>query len=297
MRIDELLAKGHRPVFSFEFFPPKTEEGLRNLFDAVGELRSLRPDYVSVTYGAGGSTANKTIEIVSRIKEEYGIEAMPHFTCVGSTVDELRETLGAMTSAGVDNVLALRGDPPPGEAYRSHPDGYAFAVDLVAGLKRVAPFEISVAAYPEVHPQASSRMHDLDNLKRKLDAGANRAITNFFFDTAVFLRFLDLCLAAGISAPIVPGIMPVTNLAGLRRMSALSGGTVPDWLGHMFEGLDDDPDTRRMVAAVVAAEQVRLLQANGIDEFHFYTLNRPELTYAIAHILGVRPSNPVTTTA
>jgi methylenetetrahydrofolate reductase (NADPH) len=162
-------------------------------------------------------------------------------------------------------------------------------VDLVAGLRRVAPFEISVAAYPEVHPQAQSRMADLDNLKRKLDAGANRAITNFFFDTSVFLRFLDLCLAAGIAAPIVPGIMPVTNLAGLRRMSALSGGGVPDWLGHLFDGLDDDPETRRLVAAVVAAEQVRLLQANGVDEFHIYTLNRPELTYAIAHILGVRP--------
>jgi methylenetetrahydrofolate reductase (NADPH) len=192
----------------------------------------------------------------------------------------------------VRHIVALRGDAPPGESYQPHPDGYAFAVDLVAGLKRVAPFEISVAAYPEAHPQAQSRVGDLDNLKRKLDAGANRAITNFFFDASVFLRFLDLCLAAGITAPIVPGIMPVTNLAGLRRMSAMSGVSVPAWLSHMFEGLDDDPETRRMVAAVVAAEQVRLLQANGVDEFHFYTLNRPELTYAIAHILGVRSRLP-----
>jgi methylenetetrahydrofolate reductase (NADPH) len=201
-------------------------------------------------------------------------------------VDEVARQYWA---AGVRHIVALRGDPPAGEIYRPHPDGYPFAVDLVAGLRKVASFDISVAAYPEVHPQAQSRMSDLDNLKRKLDAGATRAITNFFFDTSVFLRYLDLCLAAGITAPIVPGIMPVTNLAGLRRMSALSGVGVPDWLGNMFEGLDADPETRRMVAAVVAAEQVRLLQANGIDEFHFYTLNRPELTYAIAHILGVRP--------
>jgi len=191
--------------------------------------------------------------------------------------------------AGVRHIVALRGDPPPGEVYCPHPGGYSFAVDLVAGLRRVAPFEISVAAYPEVHPQAPSRMADLDNLKRKLDAGATRAITNFFFDATVFLRFLDLCLAAGVTAPIVPGIMPVTNMAGLRRMSALSGAHVPTWLEHMFDGLEDDMETRRMVAAVVAAEQVRLLQANGVDEFHFYTLNRPELTFAIARILGVRP--------
>jgi methylenetetrahydrofolate reductase (NADPH) len=188
----------------------------------------------------------------------------------------------------VRHIVALRGDAPAGEAYAPHPEGYAFAVDLVAGLARVAPFEISVAAYPEMHPQAVSRVADLDNLKRKLDAGATRAITNFFFDTSVYLRFLDLCLAAGITAPIVPGIMPVTNLAGLRRMATLSGIGIPDWLAHMFDGLDEDLETRRMVAAVVAAEQVRLLQANGVDEFHFYTLNRPDLTYAIAHILGVR---------
>jgi methylenetetrahydrofolate reductase (NADPH) len=285
------------PLLSFEFFPPRTEPLEQQLWTCIRRLEPLSPRFVSVTYGAGGSTRQRTHATVERIVRETGLVPAAHLTCVGSTREEVNEVAHQYWDAGVRHIVALRGDPPPGEAYRSHPDGYAFAVDLVAGLKRVAPFEISVAAYPEVHPQASSRMHDLDNLKRKLDAGANRAITNFFFDTAVFLRFLDLCLAAGISAPIVPGIMPVTNLAGLRRMSALSGGTVPDWLGRMFEGLDDDPDTRRMVAAVVAAEQVRLLQANGIDEFHFYTLNRPELTYAIAHILGVRPSSPVTATA
>jgi methylenetetrahydrofolate reductase (NADPH) len=220
--------------------------------------------------------------------QETALVPAAHLTCVGASQEEVDAVAQGYWEAGVRHIVALRGDPPPGESYTPHPQGYHFAVDLVAGLKRVAPFDISVAAYPEAHPQAVSRMGDLDNLKRKLDAGASRAITNFFFDTAVYLRFLDLCLAAGITAPIVPGIMPVTNLAGLRRMAAMSGVGVPDWLVHMFDGLDDDLETRRMVAAAVAAEQVRLLQANGVDEFHFYTLNRPDLTFAIAHILGVR---------
>ncbi len=185
--------------------------------------------------------------------------------------------------------MALRGDPPPDAPYEPHPDGYRYAEDLVAGLRRVAGFEISVAAYPETHPQAHSPNADLDNLKRKLDAGATRAITQFFFDTSVFLRFLDRCLAAGITAPIVPGILPVSNYAQAARISGMCGTSLPGWLGRMFEGTEDDPEIRRMVAAIVTAEQVRLLQANGVDEFHFYTLNRPELTYAIAHILGVRP--------
>ncbi len=278
------------PLLSFEFFPPKTEALEQQLWNCIRRLEPLQPRFVSVTYGAGGSTRQRTHATVERIVKETALVPAAHLTCVGATRDEVDEVARQYWEAGIRHIVALRGDPPPGEAYQPHPDGYPFAVDLVNGLKRVAPFEISVAAYPEVHPQAPTRMTDLDNLKRKLDAGANRAITNFFFDTSVFLRFLDLCLAAGITAPIVPGIMPVTNLAGLRRMSALSGASVPDWLGHMFDGLEDDPETRRMVAAVVTAEQVRLLQANGIDEFHFYTLNRPELTYAIAHILGVRAS-------
>jgi methylenetetrahydrofolate reductase (NADPH) len=277
------------PSLSFEFFPPKTDALEQQLWTCIRRLEPLAPRFVSVTYGAGGSTRQRTHATVARIVQETGLVPAAHLTCVGATQAEVDEVARQYWEAGVRHIVALRGDPPPGESYTPHAAGYPFAVDLVAGLKRVAPFEISVAAYPEAHPQAHSRMTDLDNLKRKLDAGANRAITNFFFDTSVFLRFLDLCLAAGITAPIVPGIMPVTNLAGLRRMSALSGVSVPDWLGHMFEGLDDDPETRRMVAAVVAAEQVRLLQANGVDEFHFYTLNRPELTYAIARVLGVRP--------
>jgi methylenetetrahydrofolate reductase (NADH) len=291
-RFTALPAPGvaHRPpLLSFEFFPPKTEALEQQLWTCIRRLEPLRPRFVSVTYGAGGTTRQRTHATVARIARETALVPAAHLTCVGAARSEVDDVARLYWDAGIRHVVALRGDPPPGETYRPHPAGYPFAVDLVAGLKRVAPFEISVAAYPELHPQAQSRMSDLDNLKRKLDAGANRAITNFFFDTSVFLRFLDLCLAAGITAPIVPGIMPVTNLAGLRRMSALSGISIPDWLARMFEGLDDDPDTRRMVAAVVAAEQVRLLQANGVDEFHFYTLNRPELTYAISHILGVRP--------
>jgi len=278
------------PLLSFEFFPPKTEALEQQLWTCIRRLESLRPRFVSVTYGAGGGTRARTHATVTRLAQETTLVPAAHLTCVGASRAEVDEVARQYWDAGIRHIVALRGDAPPGETYSPHPDGYRFAADLVAGLLRVAPFEISVAAYPESHPQASSRVADLDNLKRKLDAGATRAITNFFFDASVYLRFLDLCLAAGITAPIVPGIMPVTNLAGLRRMSALSGASVPDWLGHMFVGLDGDPDTRRMVAAVVAAEQVRLLQANGVDEFHFYTLNRPELTYAIAHILGVRPT-------
>jgi methylenetetrahydrofolate reductase (NADPH) len=278
------------PMLSFEFFPPKTERLEEQLWTCIRRLEPLRPRFVSVTYGAGGSTRQRTHATVARMVHETELVPAAHLTCVGATREEVDEVARQYWEAGVRHIVALRGDPPPGEVYQPHPGGYSFAADLVAGLSRVAPFDISVAAYPEVHPQAPSRMSDLDSLKRKLDAGAHRAITNFFFDTSVFLRFLDLCLAAGITAPIVPGIMPVTNLAGLRRMSEQCGTSVPDWLGHMFEGLDDDPDTRRMVATVVAAEQVRLLQANGVDEFHFYTLNRPELSYAIAHILGVRPA-------
>ena len=280
------------PALSFEFFPPKTDALEQQLWTCIRRLEPLHPRFVSVTYGAGGTTQARTHATVTRLVRETSLIPAAHLTCVGASRTEVDEVARSYWDAGVRHIVALRGDAPAGETYAPHPQGYAFAADLVAGLKNVAPFDISVAAYPETHPQAVSRVGDLDNLKRKLDAGASRAITNFFFDTSVYLRFLDLCLAAGITAPIIPGIMPVTNLAGLRRMATLSGVAVPDWLGHMFEGLDDDLETRRMVAGVVAAEQVRLLQANGVDEFHFYTLNRAELTYSIAHILGVRPVAP-----
>jgi methylenetetrahydrofolate reductase (NADPH) len=250
----------------------------------------LAPRFVSVTYGAGGSTQARTHDTVARLVRETTLTPAAHLTCVGASRGEVDDVARGYWEAGIRHIVALRGDAPPGEAYAPHPDGYRYAADLVAGLRRVADFEISVAAYPETHPAAVSPEADLDNLRRKLDAGATRAITQYFFDTETYLRFLDRCLAAGITAPIVPGIMPVSNFAQAARFSAACGTSVPDWLGAMFQGLDDDVDTRRMVGAVAAAEQVRLLQANGIDEFHFYTLNRPDLTYAIAHILGVRPN-------
>jgi methylenetetrahydrofolate reductase (NADPH) len=276
------------PLLSFEFMPPKTEAMEQQLWTCIRRLEPLRPRFVSVTYGAGGSTQARTHATVARIVRETTLVPAAHLTCVGAPRDGVDQVARQYWEAGVRHVVALRGDAPAGTTYAPHPEGYPYAVDLVAGLRRVADFEISVAAYPETHPTALSPDADLDNLKRKLDAGATRAITNFFFDTETYLRFLDRCLAAGIAAPIVPGIMPVTNMAGLQRMATMSGVAVPGWLSRMFEATADDHELHRMIAAVVTAEQVRLLQANGVDEFHFYTLNRPELTHAIAHILGVR---------
>ena len=277
------------PKLSFEFFPPRTEALETQLWAAIRRLEPLAPRFVSVTYGAGGTTQARTHATVAKLVAETSLTPAAHLTCVGAERGAVDDVARQYWDAGIRHIVALRGDPPPGTEFTPHPGGYAFAADLVAGLRRVADFEISVAAYPEVHPTARSADDDLDNLKRKLDAGANRAITQYFFDPAVFLRFIDKCLAAGITAPIVPGIMPVSNFAQAKKFSDMCGASVPDWLAVMFEGLDDDVETRRMVATVAAAEQVRLLQANGVDEFHFYTLNRPDLTYAIAHILGVRP--------
>jgi len=278
------------PVLSFEFFPPKNETLEAQLWTCIRRLEPLRPSFVSVTYGAGGSTQARTHETVTRLVRETSLVPAAHLTCVGASRGEVDEVARRYWEAGVRHIVALRGDPPGGGQFQPHPDGYGSAADLVAGLKRVADFELSVAAYPEVHPGAASAQADLDNLKRKLDAGATRAITQVFFETETFLRFIDKCLAAGITAPVVPGIMPVSNFAGAKRFATGCGTGVPAWLEAMFAGTEDDAETRRMVGAVVAAEQVRLLQANGVDEFHFYTLNRPDLTYAIAHILGVRPN-------
>ena len=277
------------PALSFEFFPPRTEALEQQLWACIRRLEPLAPRFVSVTYGAGGTTQARTHATVARIVADTALTPAAHLTCVGASRGEVDDVARQYWDAGIRHIVALRGDVPGAGDYVPHPDGYAYAADLVAGLKRVADFEISVAAYPEVHPTAANPLADLDNLKRKLDAGATRAITNYFFENATFLRFLDLALAAGITAPIVPGIMPVSNYAQIVKFSAISGVRVPEWLGRFFEGVEDEMETRRMLAAVVAAEQVRALQANGIDEFHFYTLNRPELTYAIAHILGVRP--------
>ncbi len=277
------------PALSFEFFPPKTEALEAQLWACIRRLEPLAPRFVSVTYGAGGSTQVRTHATVSRIVKETSLVPAAHLTCVGASRGEVDDVARQYWDAGVRHIVALRGDPAPGETYQPHPQGYAFASDLVSGLKRVAPFEISVAAYPETHPSARSPDDDLDNLKRKLDAGATRAITQVFFETSAFLRFLDRALAAGITAPVVPGIMPVSTFAQAAKLAAMCGTAVPPWLAAMFDGIDADPEIRRMVAAFVAAEQVRLLQANGVDEFHFYTMNKPELTFAIAHILGVRP--------
>jgi methylenetetrahydrofolate reductase (NADPH) len=276
------------PALSFEFFPPRTEALENQLWGCIRRLEALRPRFVSVTYGAGGTTQARTHATVERIVRETSLTPAAHLTCVGAARGEVDDVARSYWDVGVRHIVALRGDLP-GD-YVPPSDAYTYAADLVAGLKRVADFEITVAAYPEVHPGAVSPADDLDNLRRKLDAGATRAITQYFFDSDIFLRFLDKCLAAGITAPIVPGIMPVSNFEQAKKFSAMCGASMPDWMGRLFEGTEDDPETRRMVAAVVAAEQVRLLQANGIDEFHFYTLNRADLTYAIAHILGSRPS-------
>ncbi|MBV8614923.1 MAG: methylenetetrahydrofolate reductase [NAD(P)H] [Acetobacteraceae bacterium] len=280
---------GPPPKLSFEFFPPKTEALEQQLWSCIRRLEPLCPRFVSVTYGAGGSTRARTHATVIRLVRESGLVPAAHLTCVGASRAEVDEVARQYWACGVRHVVALRGDPPADGPHEPHPQGYRYASDLVAGLRRVADFEISVAAYPETHPQALGPDADLDNLKRKLDAGATRAITQFFFDSAVFLRFLDKCLAAGITAPIVPGILPVMNFTQAVRMSGMCGTSIPPWLASLFAGTEDDPELRRIIAAIVAAEQVRLLQANGVDEFHFYTLNRPELTYAISHILGVRP--------
>jgi methylenetetrahydrofolate reductase (NADH) len=285
------------PRISFEFFPPKTPEMEERLWEVVKRVEPLGPRFVSVTYGAGGSTRERTHATVRRIRQETSLEPAAHLTCVAATCAEIDAVAAAYWEAGIRHIVALRGDPPggmgSGEGYAPHPGGYPFAADLVAGLKRIADFEISVAAYPETHPEAQSDNHDLDNLKRKLDAGANRAITQFFFDVNLFLKFRDRAAAAGIAVPIVPGILPVTNFAQLKRMAATCGASIPQWMASQFEGLDDDPDTRRLVATSLAAEQCRRLQANGVNEFHFYTLNRADLIVAICHMLGVRAPKPV----
>jgi len=275
---------------SFEFFPPKTEKMEADLWAAVQRLAPLGPRFVSVTYGAGGSTRDRTHNTVVRIRRETSLVPAAHLTCVAASRGEVDDVARRYWDAGIRHVVALRGDPPDGGDYVPHPDGYAFAAELVAGLKRIADFEVSVAAYPEMHPQAASHSADLDNLRRKVDAGATRAITQYFFEPDTYLRFVDRARAAGIGVPIVPGILPVTNFAQVVRFSRQCGATVPAWMAHLFEGLDDDAETRRLVAATVAAEQCRRLQSHGVNEFHFYTLNRADLTYAIAHILGIRPA-------
>jgi methylenetetrahydrofolate reductase (NADPH) len=275
---------------SFEFFPPKTEKMEETLWDSIETLSPLDPRFVSVTYGAGGTTRERTHNTVARIARETGIPAAAHLTCVEATKEEIDQVAREYWDAGVRHIVALRGDPPrAGEKYATHPGGYENAADLVAGLRKLHPFEISVAAYPECHPDSPDQMADLDNLKRKIDAGATRAITQFFFEAETFLRFRDDAAAAGITAEIVPGIMPVMSFASVLKMSAMCGTEVPGWMERLFEGLDERPAARQLVAATLAAELSRKLYAGGVRQFHFYTLNRAELSYAICHLLGVRP--------
>jgi len=273
---------------SFEFFPPSTEKMAETLWGAVETLAPLNPRFVSVTYGAGGSTRERTHATVARIVKEANLPAAAHLTCVNASKAEIADVANAYWDVGVRHIVALRGDPPAGETYAPHPEGYQGAVDLVAGLRALHPFEISVAAYPETHPQALSADADIDNLKRKLDAGATRAITQFFFSPETFFRFRDKVAAAGITAEILPGILPVSNVATTRRIAGQCNTAIPDWMDRLFEGLDEHPSARQLVAATVAAEMSRRLYAGGVRHFHFYTLNRAELSYAICHLLGLR---------
>ncbi len=279
-----------RPIrVSFEFFPPKTPEMEETLWRSIHRLAPFQPQFVSVTYGAGGSTRQRTHDTVKRIHDETLLVPAAHLTCVGATREEVDEVVRDYWNVGIRHIVALRGDPAEGQSkYVPHPGGYAYASDLVAGIRKIGNFEISVAAYPEGHVDSSDLAVDMDNLKRKIDAGATRAITQFFFDTDCFLRFRDRAVAAGVAVPLIPGIMPVTNFNGARRMAIMNGASVPDWLAKLFEGLDDEAETRKLVAIVAAAEQCVRLRANGVQDFHFYTLNRADLTYALCHILGLR---------
>jgi methylenetetrahydrofolate reductase (NADPH) len=293
----------HQPLFaeargdiavSFEFFPPKTEKMAETLWDSIQTLAPLHPRFVSVTYGAGGSTRERTHATVERILNETELTPAAHLTCVGASREEIDAVARGYWELGVRHIVGLRGDPPePGAKYQPHPEGYRDAIELVAGLKNVAPFDISVAAYPEIHPDSSSRAFDLENLKRKVDAGADRAITQFFFSADCFFRFRDEAAAAGIDVEVVPGILPVSNVATTRRFAQSCGAAIPGWLDTMFEGLDDLPSARQLIAATVAAELCGQLYAGGVRHFHFYTLNRAELSYAICHLLGVRARKDV----
>ncbi|QTF10381.1 methylenetetrahydrofolate reductase [Brenneria izadpanahii] len=270
---------------SFEFFPPRTSEMEETLWNSIDRLSKLKPKFVSVTYGANSGERDRTHSIIKTIKERTGLEAAPHLTCIDASREQLREIAQDYWQSGIRHIVALRGDLPEGGG---KPEMYA--ADLVALLKEVGDFDISVAAYPEVHPEAKSAQADLINLKRKIDAGANRAITQFFFDVESYLRFRDRCVSTGIDVEIVPGILPVSNFKQLQRFATMTNVRVPNWMTSMFDGLDDDPETRKMVGASIAMDMVKILSREGVKDFHFYTLNRADLSYAICHTLGVRPT-------
>jgi methylenetetrahydrofolate reductase (NADPH) len=285
--------RGERRIgVSFEFFPPKTEEMEKNLWEAVTRLAPLAPDFVSVTYGAGGSTRERTHATVKRIVDETPLTPAAHLTCVAATRGEVDDVIRNYCAAGVRHIVALRGDPTGGvgERYAPHPGGYSNGADLVGGIKRICDVEVSVSAYPEKHPDSPTVDADIDMLKAKVDAGATRAITQFFFENDLYFRYLDRVRARGIDVPVVPGILPVQNFKQTRNFAERTGASVPAWLAERFEGLDDDPATRKLIAAAVAAEQVLDLVDRGVTNFHFYTMNRADLVYAVCHLLGLRPA-------
>jgi len=291
-RPSRLLGSDSNLRVSFEFFPPKSEAMEETLWKSIERLAPLGPSFVSVTYGAGGSTRERTHATVSRILRETPLTPAAHLTCVAATKGEVNDVVHAYRGAGVRHIVALRGDPVAGigTAFAPHPGGYQSSADLVAGIKSVGDFEVSVGVYPEKHPESASLDHDIDMLKRKVDSGADRAITQFFFDNDKFEAYVDKVRAAGLDIPVVPGIVPVHNFTQVAGFARRAGASVPDWLARRFEGLEDDAPTRQLVAAAVAAEQVLDLVDRGVTDFHFYTMNRADLVYAICHLLGMRPS-------
>ena len=286
----EEVVSNHREInVSFEFFPPKTDEMEVKLWDAISNLKNLKPSFVSVTYGAGGSTRERTHHTIKRIVEETDLKPASHLTCVAASKEQVDEILRNYWEMGVRHIVALRGDMPASSPnYQLHPEGYKYANELVAGIKKIADFEISVAGYPEMHPEAKSLNEDIDNLKRKVDAGASRIITQFFFDTDVYFSFVEKCQKRGINVPIVPGILPVSNVKQTKHFAKMCGAKIPKWMDEIFTGLDEKQDARQLIAGVVAVELCRILHDAGVNDFHFYTLNRSEMTSAICHILGVR---------
>lgn len=288
-KLEEVVLNKRELNVSFEFFPPKTDEMEVKLWEAIANLKSLNPSFVSVTYGAGGSTRERTHNTIKHIIDDTNLKPASHLTCIAASKDEVHEILRNYWEMGVRHIVALRGDMPASSPnYQLHPHGYQYANELVEGIKKIADFEISVAGYPEMHPEATSVDEDIDNLKRKVDAGATRIITQFFFDSDVYFSFVDKCRKRGIHVPIVPGILPVSNVKQTKHFAKMCGAKIPKWMDEIFVGLDEKQDTRQLVAGIVAVEMCRILHNGGVNDFHFYTLNRSDLTMAICHILGVR---------
>jgi methylenetetrahydrofolate reductase (NADPH) len=290
MNLQRLAARSTPCAVSFEFFPPRTAEMEAQLWSAIRRLAPLHPQFVSVTYGAGGSTRDRTHHTVKRILDETDLEPAAHLTCVGASKSEVDAVIRDYWNAGVRHIVALRGDMPDGGPYRPHPDGYRSTAELVAGIRAIAPFEVSVSAYPERHPDSPSFQRDIDLLQAKIDAGATRAITQVAFETEAYVRLRDRLHDAGIAIPLVPGLMPTTNFKGVTRMMARCGATIPAWLADLYDGLEHDHDSRVLIASAVMVDQVRYLSTEGFHQFHFYTLNQAELTFAVCRILGIRPT-------